>query len=447
MKTIRLLIVLLLLASSASARHRLSRKDGYAPTVYLVSVHEVDTIYNSGSLRQAALDNRAAVAEAKQDYLETHRTGFQQDDYPKFVFTSKNNRFSFAVGGFVALRTGYDFDGISDNIDFIPYEIPIPGNYNTEQKLMMDASTSRLYISAIANTRALGRVVVHIDTDFRGGAPGSYTPRLRSAYVNFLGLTFGRDITTFCDLQAAPTTIDFQGPNAYNYDFATLIRYEVSFARRHMTFGIAAEMPRVSGTYGDDFAPMHQRVPDVPAYLQVAWGKDMSSHLRLSGIVRNMYLYNNRTQSTTSLLGWGAQFSGTIRVGRPLQLFMNGVYGEGITPYMLDLIGSGLDFTPDPNDATRIRTTPMWGWQAAAQINLSPRLFLSGGYSMVRIDKSDGFYAEDEYRQGQYIFGNIFYSVTPRFKIAGEYLYGTRENMSGVESHANRVNMLLQYSF
>ena len=132
MKTIRLLIVLLLLASSALARHHLSRKDRYAPTVYLVSVHEVDTIYNSGALRQAALDNRAAVAEAQQDYLETHRTGFQQDDFPKFVFTSKNNRFSFAVGGFVALRAGYDFDGISDNIDFIPYEIPIPGNYNNK---------------------------------------------------------------------------------------------------------------------------------------------------------------------------------------------------------------------------------------------------------------------------------------------------------------------------
>ena len=447
MKTIRLLIVLLLLASSASARHHLSRKDRYAPTVYLVSVHEVDTIYNSGALRQAALENRAAVAEAQQDYLETHRTGFQQDDYPKFVFTSKNNRFSFAVGGFVALRTGYDFDGISDNIDFIPYEIPIPGNYNTEQKLMMDATTSRIYLKAVTNSNKLGRIVVFIDADFRGGSENSYTPRVRSAYVSLGGFTFGRDVTTFCDLLAAPQTIDFQGPNAYNFNFATMIRYEYAFADNHLKFGVAAEMPRVSGTYGDNFAPMHQRVPDVPAYLQVAWGKDMSSHLRLSGIVRNMYLYNTRTESTTSLLGWGAQFSGTIRLGRPLQLFMNGVYGEGITPYMLDLIGSGLDFTPDPNDATRIRTTPMWGWQAAAQINLSPRLFLSGGYSMVRIDKSDGFYAEDEYRQGQYIFGNIFYSVTPRFKIAGEYLYGTRENMSGVESHANRVNMLLQYSF
>ena len=104
-------------------------------------------------------------------------------------------------------------------------------------------------------------------------------------------------------------------------------------------------------------------------------------------------------------------------------------------------------FRGDANASMRFRSTPLWGRQAAAQIYLSPRLFLSGGYSMVRIDKSDGFYAEDEYRQGQYIFGNIFYSVTPRFKIAGEYLYGTRENMSGVESHANRVNLLLQYSF
>lgn len=69
-------------------------------------------------------------------------------------------------------------------------------------------------MKAITNTRALGRVVVFMDADFRGGAEGSYTPRLRSAYVSFLGFTLGRDVTTFCDLSAAPTTIDFQGPNA-----------------------------------------------------------------------------------------------------------------------------------------------------------------------------------------------------------------------------------------
>ena len=288
MKTFRLLIVALLLAASASAQRyeRRAMRGEYSPTVYLISVQEVDTIYNYGpyAMQQAAL-NRMAMDNATQDYIDTHRPGFQQTEKPQFVFASKNNRFSFSMGGFVALRAGYDFDGIVDNIDFVPYDIPVPGNYNSKQKLMMDASTSRLFMKAITNTRALGRVVVFMDADFRGGAEGSYTPRLRSAYVSFKGLTLGRDVTTFCDLSAAPTTIDFQGPNAYNFNFATMIRYEYAFADNHLKFGVAAEMPSVSGTYNDNFATLKQRVPDFPAYFQYAWGANRDSHIRASGVV------------------------------------------------------------------------------------------------------------------------------------------------------------------
>ena len=171
MKTFRLLIVSLLLATSASAQHHRGERRGgdYSPTVYLISVHEVDTIYNCGgcAAQQAAALNRMAVGNATQDYIDTHRPGFQQTEKPQFVFASKNNRFSFSIGGFVSLRAGYDFDGIVDNIDFVPYDIPVPGNYNSKQKLMMDASTSRLFLKAITNTRALGRVVIYMDADFR----------------------------------------------------------------------------------------------------------------------------------------------------------------------------------------------------------------------------------------------------------------------------------------
>ena len=98
MKTFRLLIVALLLASSASAqRHMRDGRNGeYSPTVYLISVHEVDTVYNCGGCgsRQAAALNRLAMDNATQDYIETHRPGFQQSEKPQFVFASKNNRFS-----------------------------------------------------------------------------------------------------------------------------------------------------------------------------------------------------------------------------------------------------------------------------------------------------------------------------------------------------------------
>ena len=254
-------------------------------------------------------------------------------------------------------------------------------------------------------------------------------------------------MTTFCDLEAAPATVDFQGPNAYNFNFATLVRYERSFAEGRLSFGVAAEMPVVSGTYGEGFDAIPQRVPDIPFYVQYAWGGDRSSHIRASAVVRNMYLHDLTRKSDTSLTGWGVQFSGTIRCCDPLRLFMNGVYGKGITPYIQDLTGSGLDFTPCPRDETRIRTMPMWGWQAAAQIALTPRLFLSGGYSTVRVQRSHGFYAADEYKRGQYVFGNVFYTIAPRCKVAGEYLYGSRRDMAAGKGHANRVNVMLQYGF
>lgn len=94
MKTFRLLIVSLLLATSASAQHHRGERRGgdYSPTVYLISVHEVDTIYNCGgcAAQQAAALNRMAVGNATQDYIDTHRPGFQQTEKPQFVFASKN---------------------------------------------------------------------------------------------------------------------------------------------------------------------------------------------------------------------------------------------------------------------------------------------------------------------------------------------------------------------
>ncbi len=89
----------------------------------------------------------------------------------------------------------------------------------------------------------------------------------------------------------------------------------------------------------------------------------------------------------------------------------------------------------------------MYGWQVAGQINFSPRVFISGGYSTVEVCHKNGYYSPNEYRRGQYIFGNIFCRVTPRCKLAAEYLYGTRKNMDNAKNHANRVNLMVQYNF
>lgn len=449
MKKLRLLVAALLVAATVSAQNaRQSYPNGsgngvdsYSPTVYMIAVEEVDTIYPA-----SACDRLQLIGNATQDYYLTHREGFQQTQKPMFIFATRDNRYSLALGGFISMRASYDFDGISDNLDFVPYDIPLTADYNNRQQLLMDASTSRLYLKGVANTRTLGQVIIYVDADFRGGRPKSYTPRLRSAYVSFCGFTFGRDISTFCDVQAAPNTIDFQGPNAYNFHFATMLRYSFSFANDHLTIGAAAEMPEVSGTYSNSYLEMRQRIPDIPVFVQFAWGANRDSHIRASGVFRNMYVRNVVDAENVRLFGWGAQLSGTIKLFPALRLFMNGVYGAGITPYIQDLTGSGLDFLPDPSGES-IRAIPMWGWQAAAQINLSRRLALSGGYSMVRVDRKDNYWFDEEYKQGTYIFGNAIFALTPRCTVGVEYLYGSRKNMDAVKAHANRISLEFKYHF
>ncbi len=450
MKKSRLLIAavsLVLCAQGASAQRRGWRNERYKPTVYMIAVEQTDTVSRC-PVQQAIARNNMAAASARQDFEQTLRTGFQQAHNPQFVFATKNNKFALGIGGYINLRASYDLKGAVDNIDFIPYDIPMQETYANRQRLMMDATTSRLFTKAVVNSGALGRVVAYVDMDFRGGEEFSYTPRLRSAYVSLLGFTAGRDITTFCDLQAAPLTVDFQGPNAYNLNFAAMLRYEVDFLQDYCTFGVAAEMPTVSGTYDENFRPISQRVPDVPVYLQVAWGEDRQSHFRASGVFRNMYLHNAVTEKNTSLFGWGVQASGRIETCPFFTVFFNGIYGEGITPYIQDLTGSGLDFTPDPENALRIQTMPMWAWQAAGQLSFIPSKFwISGGYSTARVEKHHGYYADTEYKRGNYMFGNIFYQPTPNCRIAAEYLHGSRTDMNSLKGEANRLSLMIQYNF
>lgn len=423
--------------TAAEAQSTLIEVDEYTPSVYIIA-REGGHKHDHESLRVRVVD----------DYVETARHGFQQNHKPHFIFATPDNRISFAIGGMVNLRTSYDFNSVMNNIDFVPYDIPMSKNYSNRQRVMMDASTSRLFVKAVINNEMLGRIVIYSDMDFRGGEAFSYIPRLRSAYVQFKGFTLGRDVTTFCDLNAAPTTIDFQGPNAYNFNFTEMIRYEHHLLRNHLTLGIAAEVPSVNGEYGEYFAPISQRVPDGILYAQYAWGENCASHIRVSGVIRDMYLHNLDKDSNTTQVGWGVQLSGHIQATRWVDIYMNGVYGKGITPYIQDLAGSQYDVVYNPSNPKDIETLPMWGVQVAAQVNILPgRAWVAGGCSMVSLEKNNGYLAKNQYKSGSYIFGNIFCNVTKDLTMAVEYLHGARKNMGDDKNSANRVSLMVQYNF
>ena len=81
--------------------------------------------------------------------------------------------------------------------------------------------------------------------------------------------------------------------------------------------------------------------------------------------------------------------------------------------------------------------------------NISPKVFLSSTYSMSRLYSENGYPANEPstYRYGQYFVANLFWNVTPNMQVGAEYLRGWRTNFDNSTNHANRMNLLVQYSF
>ena len=111
----RILLILFLFAASASVasaqKHGIHRyRNGDEPAVYVISVKETDTIYSVGEGNPLSERHEAASAAAVNDHKAATRKGFQQVGMPSVVFANGRNTFSFAIGGYVNLRTSYGFN-------------------------------------------------------------------------------------------------------------------------------------------------------------------------------------------------------------------------------------------------------------------------------------------------------------------------------------------------
>ena len=110
--------------------------------------------------------------------------------------------------------------------------------------------------------------------------------------------------------------------------------------------GIGLEMPSTDFTVSDEQRVTNQYIPDIPSYLQYAWGSNNSSHVRLSSLIRNVN-YRNVTQDKNNIIStYACQLSGLVTVKQKLVIYYQCVYGNGLTPYIQDLSGLKLDFVP-----------------------------------------------------------------------------------------------------
>lgn len=360
---------------------------------------------------------------------------------PRFLLMDKQGKFALGIGGYVRATGEYDFGGIVDGIDFVPANIP--SSSKIKNQFQMDASTATIFLKLVGHTRLLGDFTVYTAGNFRGG---DKTFQLRNAYMSFRNITVGYTYGGFMDLGALPSTIDFQGPNGATFYRATQLSYTYK-GLKDFRFQASIEAPAVDGTTSSQFEIAQQRMPDFTASAQYSWNS--SSHLRVGGIIRSMTYTSTERDKASSVTGYGVQASTTFNLGKKWQAFGQINYGKGIGQYLNDISNLNVDIVPNPEKEGKMQALPMLGWYAGLQYNISPKVFLSSTYSMSRLYSEDGYPNDlpSTYRYGQYFVANVFWNVTPNMQVGAEYLRGWRTNFDNSTNHANRMNLLVQYSF
>ena len=356
------------------------------------------------------------------------------------------------IGGYVKSTVSMDFDGVINNPAYFTTSAistnPLPGNKNL---LQFNANQSTLFYNLVSLSDSKYKFGAYVNMNFSGDG---YTPEIQDAYITFGGLLIGRTTSIFTDAAAIPPTIDAEGPNGLTYKTNNVISYRSHWGKKkRFSTGIGLEMPTTDFTVSKEQSVTNQYIPDIPSYIQFSWGKNNSSHVRLSSIIRNVNYRNNVKDKNNIISTYACQLSGLVNVKEKLVFYYQFAYGTGITPYIQDVSGLGMDFYPrigeenNSDKAGKLEHTNSMAYYAGLQYNFNPRTFMSCTFSQVDIDVPDGYKDTELYKEGYYLATNFFWYARPNVQLGAEYLYGRRVDQNDEWGQANRLQVMLQYNF
>lgn len=359
---------------------------------------------------------------------------------PRFLFLDREGRAALGIGGGINAVAMYDMKGAIDNEGFVTYDIPTPANPALRNRFGADATNTSLFLKMVTKNTKIGRIIVYVQTNFTGNN-GNYGLKLKQAYVSVGGFLIGKGRSTFADAGASAPTVDNEGPSGQVSAKNLMFQYKTP-SYKGLSAAISLELPEADYTLAAQTAAIAQRCPDIPIYIQYAWGSD--SHIRASAILRELSYRNLMTGENHFATGWGVQFSTVSDLGGGLGIFGHATYGHGIAAYVNDLGGNGYDLVPDGTG--KLQAPGTFAWTAGLTYQPVKPLLLSACYSQARAYDLQHM-ASDSYRYGQYAAVTAFYNATPDLQFGLEYLWGRRNDVSGISGHANRLEASIQYNF
>ncbi len=350
------------------------------------------------------------------------------------TFTKGNT--TAKIGGYVTLTVGSYLEGATTSgKDFPVSSISMSPAESAENRLIMDATSTRLNLTVTQKTEVLGDVKLFVETDFRGTDNALY---LRCATIDMKGFTIGQTWSLMTDAKAVAPTIDISGTNSRTFFRTQMVAYRYTFPKK-FTLAMSAEYPVVKSTLSTTPSP---RIPDFVAYTEKSGS---AGRIKLAGVWRTLQ-YCDAQSDVNNTNGWGVELSGVLTPTKRLTLYAQGIYGQSISTYINDFTKLSYDIIEDGDSI--YDSTPMWGGGVSAKYKLSEKFALCGNFSRAGVKIDEEYSSVDAtYKSGQYISSTLFYYPTKSIITGVEYLNGHKYTHNGDSSRAQRINMMVRYLF
>ena len=369
---------------------------------------------------------------------------------------------TFEVYGFAMLDAGYDFKSNDPNwFDTVrPTKLPsFGGQFDPEGKTYWGVRQSRFGVKSSTATK-LGELKTIFEFELFGSGvdAGQTTFRLRHAYGELGQFGAGQYWTVFGDTDAFPNSFEYWGPNGLVWFRNVQFRWMPLKGRNALTIGL--ERPGASGDQGN-FADRIElsgirplfRFPDLTGNFRMNrnWG-----HVQFSGILGSIGWRDTNTSDNVDLSGHairaGGSVSSAINFGKNDVGRFQLTYGTGIQNYFNDApvdVGIKVFAPSSPGGTPSIKgvALPVLGMSTFLDHKWNDKFTSAVGYSFVKIYNSNG-QAPDAFRLGQYGLGNLAYTPIPNVTIAGEFIWGRRDNFSdGFGVNDFRMQFAFKYNF
>jgi hypothetical protein len=323
---------------------------------------------------------------------------------------------------------------------FVTAQIPVEGDpfKGGGNQFNFNAKGSQLSIDARAPD-VPGNPRFYFQNDFFGGSGGEFPFRVRHLYGEIYNFVVGQTFSVFEDPDAWPDTVDYEGPNSAVFARRPLVRYLWPMNEHwEMNFGLEKPGAEVDTSIDPDARSVNH-APD--GGLNIRWEDSKIGHVQLGAIFRDIGAKGPMI-GDQSTFGWGLNLAGSINLSPNDSVQAQLTYGEGLFRYFND------DFVN--NDAAfdrngELTAIPAFGAMIGYTHKWTDTLRSTASYGYVHLD-NEFSQSPSAYHQTHYGSVNVVWQLRKRLSIGLEGLYGHKEEKSGADGDAFRIQVGMVYS-